>query len=171
MIDVPFIIYVVLSVPLVLFGDVLRDNWGFRPDLAIVLIVALGFSGRGRLAPLFGLILGLILDSMNHESVITYALGYFLVGYAVTYVRTHFLMRSLLARCISLLILTQAFRIYLIIVGSLHVGKFVTPSFHAGLIAPGLFISLLIFVPLTFILDQILPIRRTEEAMRGVFIR
>jgi rod shape-determining protein MreD len=171
MIDVPFIIYVVLSVPLVLFGDALRMTWGFRPDLAVIFVVALAFTGRGRLAPLFGLILGMILDSLSYESTFTYAVGFFLVGYAISYIRQHFLRRNLFVRCVSLLVLLQAFRFYLIVVGSMHAGKIVTPTFHPGILAPGLFISLLIFLPLTILLDHILPISRSEETMREVFIR
>jgi rod shape-determining protein MreD len=171
MINVPAIIYVVLAVPVVLLGDVLKDTWGFTPDLALVSIVALAFSGRGRIAPLFGFILGLILDSLNFESRFTYALGFFLVGYAVTYVRAHFLRRSILVRCVSFLALYEAFRIYLIIVASMHAGRPAYPTFHPGIIAPGILASLLIFIPLTILLDRILPEKWGEETMREVFIR
>ena len=171
MIDVPFIIYIVLAVPLVLLGDVLRMNWGFRPDLAIIFVVALAFSGRGRLAPLLGLFLGLVLDSLNYESKFTYALGLFLVGLAVTYIRSRYLRRNIVVRCLMFLCTYQGFRLYLIAMGSLHYYNLSYPTFHPGFIAPGLFISLLFFLPLTMLLDRLMPDTRGEESMGEVFIR
>ncbi len=172
MIDLPFIVCVVLAVPLVLLGDALRFNWGFRPDLAIIFVVAIAFSGRGKLAPLFGLIVGLILDSLNYEAIFTYTLGYFLVGYLVGYIQSRFLRRNLLFRCITFLALYEAFHLYLIIMGSINAGRIIMPSFHPGILAPGLFLSLIIFIPLTLLLDRILPASRVEELhMRGVFLR
>jgi rod shape-determining protein MreD len=112
MLDIPFIIYIILAVPIVLFGDVLRDSWGFRPDMALIFIVALAFSGRGRLAPLFGLILGLILDSMNVESQFTYAIGYFFTGMLVGYIRSRYLRSNLIIRCLTLIALIEFFRLY-----------------------------------------------------------
>jgi rod shape-determining protein MreD len=172
MLDVPFIVCVVLAVPLVLFGDALRFNWGFRPDLAIIFVIAIAFSGRGRHAPLFGLILGLILDSLNYESTFTYTLGYFLIGYGVGYIQSRFLRRNLFFRCITLLVLYEAFHFYLIAIGSIYAGEIVYPWFHPGILAPGLFLSLLIFIPLNLLLDRVLPASRTEEMrMTGVFLR
>jgi len=171
MIDIPFIIYIVLAVPLVLLGDVLRMNWGFRPDLAIIFVVALAFSGRGRLAPLFGLFLGLILDNLNYESRLTYALGLFLVGLLVTYVRSRYLRRNIIIRCLVFLCIYEGFRLYLIAMGSLHYRVLTYPSFHPGILAPGLFISLLIFLPLTMLLDRLMPDTRGEETMGEVFMR
>jgi rod shape-determining protein MreD len=169
MLDVPFIIYILLAVPFVLFGDVLRDSWGFRPDMALIFIVALAFSGRGRLAPLFGLILGLILDSMNPESTFTYALGYFVTGILVGYIRSRYLRRNLFIRCLTLIVLIEAFRLYLIVAAAFRYGVYMTPYFHPGLIAPGIFLSLLIFLPLTSILDRILPQAWWEERQGEVF--